>query len=64
NKLTSQGEPAEGWNGKYKDKPCPQDVYVYKVYATFRDGTVWRNNDVGERKGLDNSNSGTITLIR
>ncbi|MGI6342001.1 MAG: PKD domain-containing protein [Bacteroidales bacterium] len=64
NKLTSQGEPAEGWNGKYKDKPCPQDVYVYRVYATFRDGTVWRNNDVGERKGLDNSNSGTITLIR
>jgi PKD repeat protein len=64
NKLTSQGEPAEGWNGKYKDKPCPQDVYVYKVYATFRDGTVWRNNDVGERKGLDDSNSGTITLVR
>ncbi|MGI6343425.1 MAG: PKD domain-containing protein [Bacteroidales bacterium] len=64
NKLTSQGEPAEGWNGKYKDKPCPQDVYVYRVYATFRDGTVWRNNDVGERKGLDNSNSGTITLVR
>ncbi|MDD3739520.1 MAG: PKD domain-containing protein, partial [Lentimicrobiaceae bacterium] len=64
NKLTDRGEPAEGWDGKYKDKPCPQDVYVYRVYATFRDGAVWRNNDVGERKGLDNSNSGTITIVR
>ncbi|MGI6343075.1 MAG: PKD domain-containing protein [Bacteroidales bacterium] len=64
NKLTSQGEPAEGWNGKYKDRPCPQGVYVCRIYATFRDGTVWRNSDVGKRKGLDNSNLSTITLIR
>ena len=23
----------EGWNGKYNDKPCPQDVYVYKIFV-------------------------------
>ncbi len=27
-----------GWNGWYRDEPCPQDVYVYKVEFTFSDG--------------------------
>ncbi|NEN23282.1 T9SS type B sorting domain-containing protein [Cryomorpha ignava] len=27
-----------GWNGTYRDEPCPQDVYVYKVEFRFTDG--------------------------
>ncbi|MTI28933.1 PKD domain-containing protein [Fulvivirga kasyanovii] len=28
-----------GWDGYYKGKLCPQDVYVYKLNLTFEDGT-------------------------
>lgn len=31
-------EKEKGWNGTYHDKPCPQDVYVYKVELEFADG--------------------------
>lgn len=27
-----------GWNGFYRDEPCPQDVYVYKMEFKFSDG--------------------------
>jgi gliding motility-associated-like protein len=27
-----------GWDGFYKGKPCVQDVYVYRITATFEDG--------------------------
>lgn len=27
-----------GWDGTYRDQPCPQDVYVYKVEFEFSDG--------------------------
>lgn len=27
-----------GWNGTYRDKPCPQDVYVYKIEVKYVDG--------------------------
>ena len=28
----------KGWNGTYRDKPCPQDVYVYKILMVYADG--------------------------
>ncbi len=28
----------KGWNGTYRDKPCPQDVYVYKIVMMHADG--------------------------
>lgn len=31
-------EEAKGWNGTYRDKPCPQDVYVYKIELEYSDG--------------------------
>ena len=62
--LDEKGAPAEGWDGTYNEKLCQQDVYVYKITAVFRDGSVWENLDVGEREGLSEPVYGTITLIR
>lgn len=35
-----------GWNGTYRDEPCPQDVYVYKVEFMFTDGK--KRTEVGD----------------
>ncbi len=60
NKLIN-GQPAEGWDGKYKDKLLPQGVFVWKVQATFLDGSVWQGKvyDNGTVKRV-----GSVTLIR
>ena len=68
-KLDSWGAPLEGWEGYYLDNnntshKCPQDVYVWKITAKFRDGTIWTNKDVGEHEGLSDPVWGTLTLIR
>jgi hypothetical protein len=39
-------------------------VYMWKIQAVFRDGTVWYNQDVGEHKGLNQDAYGTVTVIR
>jgi hypothetical protein len=62
--LDDKGAPAESWDGTFNDKPCQQDVYVWKIMAVFRDGSVWYNQDMGEHKGLSGPVYGTITLIR
>lgn len=31
-------ELQKGWNGTYHEKPCPQDVYVYRIDLEFTDG--------------------------
>jgi len=38
--------PAEGWDGYYKGKVCAQDIYVWKIDATFTDGNKF--NKVGD----------------
>jgi PKD repeat protein len=63
-KLDEHGAPAESWDGTYNEKPCQQDVYVWKITAIFRDGSIWANQDVGEHKGLSEPVWGTVTLIR
>ena len=40
--LDENGSPAEGWDGNYNGSPCPQGNYVWKIYAEFKDGNVWR----------------------
>jgi gliding motility-associated-like protein len=53
-------QPAEGWNGNYNGKPMPMDVYVWKIYAKFIDGSIWRGMEQdGEVKPY-----GSVTLIR
>ena len=56
------GEPAEGWDGNDKaGYSMPQDTYVWKVEATFLDGSIWpgKTYDNGLTKPY-----GTVTLIR
>jgi hypothetical protein len=62
--LDATGAPLESWDGTYNEKPCQQDVYVWKITAIFRDGSVWYNTDVGEHEGMPEVVYGTITLIR
>jgi large repetitive protein len=62
--LDTNGVPTEGWDGTYKEAPCQQDVYVWKIQAVFRDGTIWRNEDVGKNDKMGDAVYGTITLIR
>ncbi|MDX9905431.1 MAG: PKD domain-containing protein, partial [Bacteroidales bacterium] len=51
------GNPSEGWDGKDKNgNEYPQDVYVWKAYAKFTDGTNW--------SGVEGKPYGTVTLIR
>jgi len=35
------GQPLEGWDGTYDGVPLKQDSYVWKMDATFNDGTDW-----------------------
>lgn len=59
--LDADGRPTEYWDGTFKGVPLPQDAYVWRVSATFRDRTLW----VG--KEYDNGmirRSGTVTIIR
>ena len=44
--LFETRDPAEGWDGYYKGKLCTQDVYIWKVNATFIDGKTF--NDTGD----------------
>lgn len=60
-KLSSKGEPLEGWDGTFKGSPAPQGVYVWQASAHFINGTDW--------KGMSYKNSlpkrtGVIHLIR
>lgn len=39
--LFETNDQNEGWDGYYKGKICTQDVYVWKVVATFADGKTY-----------------------
>lgn len=39
--LFETKNPAEGWDGYYKGKMCTQDVYIWKITATFIDGKAF-----------------------
>jgi len=39
----------------------PQDTYMWKAAAEFRDGTVWTGSDNGKGAGRT---MGTVTLLR
>ncbi|MFZ4400725.1 MAG: PKD domain-containing protein, partial [Bacteroidales bacterium] len=53
-------QPANGWDGTYKNSRMPMDVYVWKIYAKFIDGSIWKGMEQdGEVKPF-----GTVTLIR
>jgi PKD repeat protein len=63
-RLDANGSPAEAWDGSYKGTICQQDVYLWRIRAIFRDGTIWEGKDTGNYEGLNNDPFGTVTLIR
>lgn len=60
-KLDATGAPVEGWDGTFQGEPCAQDVYVWKVEATFRNDGIWLGK---EYPGNELKTTGTITLMR
>ncbi len=57
------GSPAEGWDGIGQNgQAMPPDVYVWKVYAEFEDGTIWQGQSLGG--GKKTQTVGTVTLLR
>lgn len=57
------GSPVEGWDGiGQSGTPMPPDVYVWKVFAEFDDGTLWQGQNL--RGGSKSNTVGTVTLIR
>jgi hypothetical protein len=63
-KLDANGSPAEAWDGKLHGNILKQDVYLWKVSATFRDGEVWDGHNYGNNENMPQSKTGTVTLIR
>lgn len=60
--LTDDLQPAEGWDGTYQGKPCQQGVYVWKIEASFVDGSIWKGTTYGKEK--IKKTIGSITLVR
>jgi gliding motility-associated-like protein len=60
-KLDGTGAPVEGWDGTYLGEPCPQDVYVWKVEAIWRNDEVWLGKEYSDK---EIKNTGTVTLLR
>jgi PKD repeat protein len=56
-----KGRPVEGWDGTYNGQPMPQDVYMWRISARFKNGKVWEGSDSGTGAV---STMGTVTLIR
>ena len=60
-KLDAQGSPTESWDGIFNGEMMPQDAYVWKVVAIFRDGTPWEGKHY---KSGEIKPTGTVTLLR
>ena len=60
--LDIEGKPTGFWDGTYNGIPLEQDVYVWKIKATFKDDTQWD----GRQYDGDNIfyKTGTVTIIR
>ena len=60
-KLDENGMPAEGWDGTTNGEPMSTGNYMWKISATFKDGSIWQGTDVGD----GNTNTyGYLLLIR
>ncbi|MEO1437791.1 MAG: PKD domain-containing protein [Bacteroidota bacterium] len=55
------GQPAEAWDGTYNGVLLPQDVYVWKAFAIFDDGSPWAG--MPDRQGRTHR-VGSLTLLR
>ena len=57
----ADGQPTEYWDGRISGKLMAQDVYVWKAYAVFDDGTIWQGE---AKKNGGYKTMGSVTLLR
>ncbi|MEI6898371.1 MAG: PKD domain-containing protein [Bacteroidota bacterium] len=58
---TVNNSPKRGWDGTQNGLPLPSGTYMWKIEATFQDGTIWEGIQIN---GLKPSRIGTVTLLR
>jgi hypothetical protein len=54
------GSPAEGWDGRYHGQTVPQGSYVWKINATFVDGSIWDGMEFSNGK---KGNTGSVMVF-
>jgi hypothetical protein len=59
--LLDNGQPVEGWDGRYKGELMPQDSYVWKITAVTKDGSTWEGVEDPDGK---RRNMGIVMLLR
>lgn len=64
NEIDESGAPSEGWNGVFNGNLLPQDTYMWKASAVFKDGTIWNGKNVGDTRNIPEGTYGTVHLIR
>ncbi len=60
--LDENGRPTESWDGTYNGEDSPPGPYVWKANGVFKDGSIWKGNDLNNSGS--GSTSGTVILIR
>jgi len=62
-KLDEDGKPLIGWNGTdLNGVALPQGTYIWKIYATFSDGSTWEGMEYKDSN--TKVKEGAIYLIR
>ena len=61
NSDLENGSPKTPWDGTYNGQPMPQDIYMWKINATFSNQKTWEGSETG--KG-STTTMGTVALIR
>ena len=59
--IDAIGCPTEGWDGTFNGLLCQQDVFVWKIDATFLSGRPWLGKLYPDGKLKQ---TGTVTLIK
>ena len=61
--LTSEGNPAQGWDGRHMNTGAllQQDVYVWQIDAVFLNSSVWEGKDYENAR---TKKIGSVTLLR
>ena len=65
--LDANGSPDEYWDGTSltdTENLLPQDVYVWRITAVFRDRTAWNSKNAGNHTNIPEKTYGTVTLLR
>ncbi len=60
-RALEDGQPAETWDGTMNGQIMPQDVYVWKAFGMFKDGTVWKGERTEEG---GHKTMGSVILLR